>query len=810
MKAILTFLAHFKESYFIINEKGELISASQNLFQEGDCLKLKGKKTSSMGYERISLESISHILPNTLFQPKELFLNTFKKTNAVKPISFYCFQFYISRNGYRAYFFSPKKVRNGSIPNNGAPTIGTLVKVIKAICSPLYIGTLIYNKQDKINEISSNLAKALGYKPSELLGYSYTSLLPEMPKNFKRTALNGSIGEMKSYREIKVSKAGKPFLFNNILMRLDSNSINEKYLNIISLTDPELRSSFNNFSAIPLKERKLLSYTTNLKGKISWVCEEFIEFTGYPKEDIIGDTPYLFTGERSNAFVIKEMLDHIAKSADDYEFELILYKKNGDPFYAHHHIHKLTDENGQHKGYLINLTDTTREKRERNQLQQLIKICDLSQESMLVTDEKGKIEWVNKRFEERTGYKLKHIKRKKPGSFLQGPKTSEEDIISFREKLSKGIEFRQNIINYSKEGEIFNALISVSPVKDQEGKVTHFVAVQNFISESVSNVYDNTNDTGLLDAMQQIATQYEELNKKRDEMEMQNRNINEAYQALYKLNDKFQHSINYAQKLQRSIMPNQAFLESKLANAFIFYQPKDMVSGDFYWHHENEKQVRIVIGDCTGHGVPGAFMTIMAINLLDQYVKNCPEENLLEALTQLDLALKEKLMSSTSDDEKAIDGFEFGLISIDKQTGEYHFCGAKLNLLRINQEEVNALKSDRFPIGGNYKLYKNKCFETLHRFYPKSGECLYLCSDGFQDQFNTDNLSKYTSKRLKELLQKIHTRSMDEQKKILTKEFKKWKGKQAQTDDVLVFGMSPLPIKNTEPNNGEVIENTYH
>lgn len=239
-------------------------------------------------------------------------------------------------------------------------------------------------------------------------------------------------------------------------------------------------------------------------------------------------------------------------------------------------------------------------------------------------------------------------------------------------------------------------------------------------------------------------------------------------------------SINYAKRIQKAILPSTSKLAACFEDAFIYYQPKDIVAGDFYWLEKIGEKRIIAVADCTGHGVPGAMLSILCNNALSQAIK---EEKLLEAhqiLNRVREIIVEKFASS---DHTIKDGMDIALCVIEGNS--LNFAGAYRPLWIIRNDALIEIKGDKQPIGKSeyYHPY------TSHHLNLKAGDSLYLFSDGYADQFGGTENKKFMKRNFLNLLIRIQKMEMEGQAQELEKEFHEWKNKQRQIDDVCVFGV---------------------
>jgi len=295
--------------------------------------------------------------------------------------------------------------------------------------------------------------------------------------------------------------------------------------------------------------------------------------------------------------------------------------------------------------------------------------------------------------------------------------------------------------------------------------------------------------------------QLESLVKERtEEIEQSKQKIEEQRDIAYKQKKEILDSISYAQRIQQAVLPSTQFVEDILLEHFILYRPRDIVSGDFYWMKKINNYVAVVAADCTGHGVPGAFMSMLGSSFLNEIVTRRSLDNASQILNRLRNRVKRSLHQEGKEGEQK-DGMDIALIIIDSESLVLQYSGAynPLYIIRANKDvdskdesidlevrfELIHLKADRQPIG----IHLNEKEFTNHVFQLQGGDCLYSFSDGYVDQFGGETGEKFKQKRFKDLLLSVQGKSMFEQKQILEQAFVKWKRDLAQIDDVLVMGI---------------------
>lgn len=235
-------------------------------------------------------------------------------------------------------------------------------------------------------------------------------------------------------------------------------------------------------------------------------------------------------------------------------------------------------------------------------------------------------------------------------------------------------------------------------------------------------------------------------------------------------------SINYAKKIQKAVFPSNENVNEVLGEYFLLFKPRDIVSGDFFWIKKIEDSIIIAIADCTGHGVPGAFMSMLGTSFLNEIVRSENIENTDEILNLLRYKVKESLGQEGRKNETK-DGMDIALYSVNTKTLELNYSGAhnSLYIIRENLEkELTVLKADRQPIG-IHVVEKNF---TKHKYQLEKGDCLYSFSDGYTDQFGGEKGRKYKIKNFKEILLANYKKPMSEQKKILNNTLETWMGRE--------------------------------
>jgi serine phosphatase RsbU (regulator of sigma subunit)/tetratricopeptide (TPR) repeat protein len=294
----------------------------------------------------------------------------------------------------------------------------------------------------------------------------------------------------------------------------------------------------------------------------------------------------------------------------------------------------------------------------------------------------------------------------------------------------------------------------------------------------------------------EIMQQKEEILSQRNSMEKQSQALQKAYQEASEANTKIKGSINYARRIQDSMLPDEEALQALIPESFILFNPRDIVSGDYYWFAEvrnetsNEMSLQpsnivFAAADCTGHGVPGALLTMIGFNLLNEIVQNrhITEPHLV--LKDLHKGVRKALKQEETENR---DGMDLAICTWKPQEKILEYAGANNPLIIIQNNELHYFKADKHAIGGVQK--EQERLFTKHEIKIDQPTAIYAFSDGYPDQFGGANGKKFGIKALKELFLEIHQQPMREQREILEVSMRKWKGlHHKQIDDILMVGM---------------------
>lgn len=479
-------------------------------------------------------------------------------------------------------------------------------------------------------------------------------------------------------------------------------------------------------------------------GQIRYISPSVQRILGYSQQEMIGKSDNLYIkGEGKEVFddMFRRLLENPVESVT---VQYVYQTKFNNEVWV-----ETTGNNLLHdpavKGIVLNSRDITERKRAEQEERMRSKMQSLSENSPdLITrfDQEGTFFYINPTIETYTG--------KKPDHFLHKP-------------------LREADLN---EGIVEEWLRILSDVKESQQKVAKEVNFPAEDGEHIMHVNAIPEYNEEQDIESVLLVSHDITERKQIELEIQNKNK--------KIND----SINYAQRIQGAILPDNRVIRDVFPESFIFYKAKDVVSGDFPWFLQRGDDIFIAAVDCTGHGVPGALISLIGYFLLNDIVRSRKVTDPGEILDQLDEGVTQTLRQD-SDDSKSKDGMDIALCRINKNQVQY--AGAHRPLYHMQKGEMNEIKGDKFPIGGG--IFKNQTNFSTHSIKMSKGDSIYFCSDGFPDQFGGPDNRKFGPKRTRAIIQEHHDRPMDEVHDIMVKSWTEWQGEEKQTDDVLMIGI---------------------
>jgi len=302
-----------------------------------------------------------------------------------------------------------------------------------------------------------------------------------------------------------------------------------------------------------------------------------------------------------------------------------------------------------------------------------------------------------------------------------------------------------------------------------------FFIYRNYKIKKEANIILSQKNTEILKQNEEIKQQKQEIEKQRDEIALQKQEITD--------------SIKYASRIQQAVLPPIKIIENLFyENFFIFNRPRDIVSGDYYFITSKEQKLIVSAADCTGHGVPGAFMSLLGISFLNEIIS---KQSTIEADIILN-QLRENIINALnqSSDKNNKDGMDMVLCVFDFEKKIVQFAGANNPLYHIRNGELTEIKGDKMPIG----LYDELKPFTKHTIELQPNDTFYMFSDGYADQFGGPDGKKFKYKQLKEMLLSIQHLPMKEQHKIVEETIDQWKNGYFQVDDMLLIGIKYAPL----------------
>lgn len=383
------------------------------------------------------------------------------------------------------------------------------------------------------------------------------------------------------------------------------------------------------------------------------------------------------------------------------------------------------------------------------ELEKLSLVASKTDNSVVIADLNGEIEWVNDGFTRLLGVTFEEFAEEYGTNlFLTSLNPNIIDQIAEAIAFKKSLNYTSK--TYTKTGKLIWIQTSMTPIFDNDGELRKFIAIDADVTK-----------------------------------------IKLAEEEIARQKEKITDSIHYARKIQTAVLPPDEFLKKLLPEYFIMFRPKDIVSGDFYWASKKDDKILIAVADCTGHGVPGGFMSMLGMTFLNEISGKLSAEELNAGniLTELRNSVKSSLRQTGKEGE-AKDGMDIALCIIDRKTNVMQFAGANNPLIIVRKKDDNTeiidVKADDMPIG---IFYHEKEFFTNNTLQLQKGDTCYIFSDGYADQFGGKIGRKFMLKRFKKMLIASSNKPLLVQKEYIEKKFDNWKGKNRQIDDVLVIGI---------------------
>ncbi|MGF1635460.1 MAG: PAS domain S-box protein [Cyclobacteriaceae bacterium] len=485
-------------------------------------------------------------------------------------------------------------------------------------------------------------------------------------------------------------------------------------------------------------------YEENLT--VRYISPSVEKILGYPQNDIIGTSDKDHVHPAGAPFFEKMFEDVISNPFESCTVQYEYTKKNGDTIWLEATATNLLSDPAI-QGIVVNSRDITERRRAELEERMRSKMQALSENSPdLITrfDHEGNFFYINPMIESYTGYK--------PHDFLN-----------------------RNLMDVSIDDSVKDSWLSI--LREVESKNEKVAREMDFPSEMGARVM-NVNAIPEFDENEKVESvlvvSHDITDRKLIELEIQSKN------------KKITESINYAKRIQGAILPDNAIISQFLPESFILYKARDVVSGDFPWFLRVDGVIYFAAVDCTGHGVPGALISLIGYFLLNEIVRGRKISDPGLILDELDQGVTQTLRQD-QEDSKTKDGMDIALCRIDLKKNEVSYAGAHRPLLVMSGGELNEVKGNKFAIGGG--VYKNQTNFQTTTIKMNPGDAVYFCSDGFTDQFGGPDNRKFGPARLRDLVKDNYKKKMMDQYTICDEVWEDWKGDQKQTDDVLLIGV---------------------
>jgi PAS domain S-box-containing protein len=479
-------------------------------------------------------------------------------------------------------------------------------------------------------------------------------------------------------------------------------------------------------------------------GTIRYISPSVKNILGYDPDELIGLRGRTHVNEEDihkSRNMFKNILENSVESQTiQYRFET----KKGDWIWLEATGKNLLSDPSV-RGIVVNARDITvkmkaeQEERMRRNMQAL---SENSPDLITRISVAGKIAYTNPTIELYTGSKASVF----TGKMLDEIKVG-SDVVAAWQSLLKEVQLKNENIS---EEVIFNT---------PDGK--HIMQI-NAIPEYNDNVLESV-----------LMVAHDITERKEAELVIQDKN------------KKINESINYSKRIQNAVIPDNKAITNIFKDSFIFYHPKDVVSGDFPWMMEKGDEVYVAAVDCTGHGVPGAMLSLVGNFLLNDIIRNGNSLSPAVILDKLDEMVNTTL-ATEKNDSQIKDGMDIALCKINVKTRKMEYAGAHRPLYHVVNGELKEYKGDKWAIGGG--IYRNQTNFTNYEVNLKKGDAVYIFSDGLPDQFGGPNIRKFGPQRIKEVVIN-NSGDINKTYTVMKNEFQQWMGDQKQTDDVLLIGI---------------------
>ncbi len=553
----------------------------------------------------------------------------------------------------------------------------------------------------------------------------------------------------------------------------------EKQANILEKTNKELEKL-----SIVARETDNAVIIMDKDGNFEWVNYAYTARYGFSEEEHINKN----ITEISGNIDITELFLECVKLKTAVFYEALVISKNGEKIWSQTTLNPIINETNEIEKLVAIDTDVTRQKKAEEAIKQqneeilaqalelqntneeLEKLSIVARETdnaILITDAEGNFEWVNESYTRIFGYTYDQLVSEISNNII-GNKTNDR----VRDKINLCLENKQTVnyefSTFNKDKKKIWIQTTLTPIIGEDGEISKLVAIDSDI-------------TKVKEAELEIRKHQKEVEEKNERIEFQNKQIKA--------------SIHYAKSIQEAIFPIKQNMD-KYFDSFLLFKAKDVVSGDFYWYsnvftYDVFSQVTLVaVIDCTGHGVPGAFMSMIGTRILNGIINIKKVYQPKVILNLLDIRLRKALKQDQTNNNDGMDVCLCALEKIDSRKTKVTFAGAKspLYYVRKDSNEVDKIKGSRKRIGGTISKNTSKIDFTQHEIILRKGDMMYLSTDGFIDQ-NNPIRKRFGSKRFIELLSSVSNQPLDMQKEKLNNVLIEYQQGEAQRDDITIMGI---------------------
>lgn len=491
-------------------------------------------------------------------------------------------------------------------------------------------------------------------------------------------------------------------------------------------------------------------YTTSPDGKFTYVNKQMETILKLPNNQIVGKHFLELIDDsckQEAALFYKKQFD-LREPYSYFEFKIAT--KDGSDLWVGQNVRLILDDNNKRIVELHAVArDITESKKIREELKRLSYVARNTGNIVIILDAQFNIEWVNDAFVSVFGYNLEEVFGKNPGDVLNGENTDKDVLDNAAIKLHNHEHVKFEVINYDKFGNEKWIEISMDPIFNDNNEVVNYISVESNITERKS---------------QELL------------IEEQHRSIID--------------SLNYGSIIQSATLPSKKEINKINSDVSIYFNPKDIIGGDFYLVetilNSNGNLIEIyIVADCTGHGVPGAMLSVLCSSILKESIRNPKVQNPADALNYTRDQLTETFRAN--EEYSIYDGMELGLCAVNRTEKTLDYAGANRPLLIYRKEkaEIEVIKGDKQSVGHNYSI--EKFTYSSHNYTP--GDVMYLFTDGIIDQFGGPNSKKYMSSRFKKFILNTSNLPVEQQVDYFKEEFLSWQGDTEQTDDVCLMSV---------------------